>query len=233
MPVKATVVYESDFANLRTSGWYLQTSNGAVSSSAVRNDILDINISALGSESWHIQLTKSNILIEEGQQYRLSLLASATKESQITSYIGRNSDPWNAYSNYQSLSLSGKEELYSYTFTMKSPSDANARLCFDLGSASHATTISLRNIKLEKVEVSPVTNETVPQLKTDSDIVITGGKGQITVHNASGKRVYVYNVQGESLVNKTLSSDNEVMPVQRGIFIVKIDSIITQRVFVR
>ena len=232
-PVKTTVIYESDFANLGISGWYLQSSNGAVSSSTVRNHILDINISALGSESWHIQLTKPNLLIEEGQQYRLSLMASTTKDCLITSYIGRNSDPWDAYSNYQGLSLSSKEELYSYTFAMKSPSDPNARLCFDLGSASPATTISLSKIKLEKIEVSLVVNETVPQLKADNDITITGSKGQITINNASGKRVYIYNAQGELIVNKTLSSDNEVIPVQRGIIIVKLDDLRTQKILVR
>ena len=232
-PVNTTVVYESDFKNSGTSGWYFQATNGAVGSTALRNDILDINISAVGSESWHIQLTKSNTPVEEGQQYRLSLLASATKDCQITSYIGRSSDPWDAYSNYQSLSLSGKEELYSYTFTMKSPSDPNARICFDLGTALPATTISLRNIKLEKVEVNTVANEAFSQLQEDNDITITGGKGIVSIQSATGKRVYIYNAQGETIVNKTLLSDNEEIPVHRGIIIVKIDDLKAQKVLVR
>ena len=230
-PVTTSLVYESDFKNSGLDGWYFQANNGAEGSTSIRNDILDINVNAVGTESWHIQLMKQSILIENEQQYRLSFKASAAKEFSASSHVGRNASPWDAYSNYQSFLFSEKEESFSYTFTMKSSDDPNARICFDLGAAQTATTISLRDVKLEKIHVGDVSNTILPQ--AESDIVVSGGKGQISVLNATSKRIFVYSVQGKLLAGKILLSDNEIIQAPPGIFIVSVESRFTQKVIVK
>ena len=229
VPVTTSVVYESDFKNSGLTGWYFQAMNGAAGSTSIRNDMLDINITTRGSEAWYVQLMRLNNLIENGQQYRVSFKASATKESTIASHVGQSDSPWEVYSNYQSFSLSGKEEYYSYTFTMKDPDDSKARICFDLGSAPAGTAVSLRDIKLEKIEFNNVSNVTILQ---DNNFVAIGGKGHISVLNATGERMVVYSVKGELMADKIVSSNNEMIDAPRGIFFVRIGSNLAQKIVV-
>ena len=231
-PVTSTVVFESDFGNTGLSGWFFQSVSGAVSATSINNDALEIDVTTSGSEAWYIQLIKPGILIENGQQYRISFKASSTKAFTASSNIGRNSSPWDAYSNYQSLSFSDKEELFSYSFTMRSPDDPNVRISFDLGAAPAASKISLRDVKLEKIQVGSVSNDAPVPVQENNNFVITGGKEQIYILNASGERIFVYSINGELIANKALSSDNEAIRTPHGIFIVIVGNSIAKKVVV-
>ena len=82
---------------------------------------------------------------------------------------------------------------------------------------------------------STVSNEVVkPPLVEEikKNIAIIGGTGQITIRNAMGQDVDVFNILGQSVAKRTLSSDNETIPAKRGIVIVKTETK-TQKVVVK
>ena len=234
-PVTTTVVYESDFKNSGLNGWHLQASNGAVASSSIKNDALEINIATVGSESWHVQLVRPNILLENGQQYRLTVKASATKDCKTTSYIGRNASPWDAYSNYQSFLFSDKEESFSYTFTMQSPDDPNSRICFDLGSALPGTIVSLQDLKLEKMRVGDVSN--TPAKVSHNLKILSHDPGEINIFGELIHSAEVYDLQGRLLKKVLPHSENVIINnIPKGILIVKVNTnsgIISQKVIIK
>jgi hypothetical protein len=86
---------------------------------------------------------------------------------------------------------------------------------------------------------SPVANEVVPPSAptlpedTRKKIAIAGGDGQISVHNASGERVTIFNVLGQRIGDQILLSDKETVTVPRGILIVKVGESKTQKVIVK
>jgi hypothetical protein len=84
---------------------------------------------------------------------------------------------------------------------------------------------------------SPVSNEVIPPPSSlpkpeeiSRKITIIGGDRQVAVHNALGERVTVFNVLGQPVADKMMSSDKETIAVPRGIMIVKVGESKTQKV---
>lgn len=152
--VELTSVYESDFKN-NTDGWYVNSQGGAAATAFARDGKLETSVTAKGSEGWHVQLVKSNIPLEKNQMYRISFSASSTNPFSGTCYLGRNADPWSAYSDYHQVSLANNETDYSFVFTMKEVTDPAARFVFDLGNANVPASIRFGNICLEKMRIIP------------------------------------------------------------------------------
>lgn len=160
-PVSSTPVYTSNFAN-GTDGWTLTNQGGAASSLASTGGKLNVSITNGGTESWHVQLVKSNIPFTKGKTYRISFKAQAAANRSATFYAGKASDPWNAYSGYNGISIGATEIFYTYSFVMNNPTDPAARLVFDFGT--NVTGVSVTEIKVEEltttitsVEEQPVT----------------------------------------------------------------------------
>ena len=83
---------------------------------------------------------------------------------------------------------------------------------------------------------STVSNEIIvePPVKEEQnrEVMIIGRTGELGVLNASGQELIVFNVLGQPVTKKILSSDNESIPVSRGIMIVKVGTK-TQKVVVK
>jgi aryl-phospho-beta-D-glucosidase BglC (GH1 family) len=150
-PVFATPVYNSDFS-VDADGWTLIAQGGAAGSLSVADNQLKVSVANGGTETWHLQLIKSNIPLEESKLYRLSFTGQAQSNRSITFYAGKASDPWNPYSSYNGVGLTSQQASYSFIFTMTSPTDPAARLVFDLGT--NTSGISIANIKVEELTMS-------------------------------------------------------------------------------
>jgi len=149
-PVQAISLYASDFTG-GTDGWILQNGGGASSSLTASEGKLNITITNAGTEAWHVQLIKRNIPLEKDKMYRVSFKAAANDSRSATFYAGKDSDPWNAYSGYNGISIPTNETAYSFTFTMANPTDMNARLVFDFGT--DATGVSVTDIKVDELRI--------------------------------------------------------------------------------
>jgi aryl-phospho-beta-D-glucosidase BglC (GH1 family) len=149
VPVVATPIYVSNFSS-GTDGWFLNTQGGASGTLSASDGKLNISITTAGSEGWHVQLVKNNIPLHQDKLYRISFKAQATADRSLTFYAGRASDPWNAYSGYNGVSISTSETNFSTTFTMSEPTDLAARLVFDLGLNSSGLSIS--EVKVEELQ---------------------------------------------------------------------------------
>lgn len=151
-PVFATPVYTSDFTG-GTDGWSLSLQGGASGSAASSSAKLDVSVSNGGTESWHAQLVKNNILLEKDNLYRISFIAAADADRSLGFYAGKASSPWNSYSGGSAVSIGTSQATYTSTFTMTNPTDASARLVFDLGVQAIGVTIS--NVAVEKLSLAP------------------------------------------------------------------------------
>ena len=142
-------IYENTFEN-GGDGWSLQTQGGASASLKEENSQIRIEISEGGTETWHVQLVKSGIALQHDEMYRVRFnAASANFPRTFTTYVGKASSPWSAYSGHNSVTLSDFEYQHSYSFTMGANTDNNARLVFDLGNSD--IDFILKYITLEKL----------------------------------------------------------------------------------
>lgn len=155
-PVITEPVYTSDFAG-SVDGWSLIQQGGASGSLSASGNALAVSISSGGTEAWHLQLVKNNIPLEQGKRYRLSFSAETDAERSITFYAGKASSPWNAYSGYNSVTITALQTMYSFTFTMTSATDPAARLVFDLGTTTGSINIS--SVKVEELRLAVTSAE--------------------------------------------------------------------------
>ncbi len=169
VPIYATPVYTSDFTS-GTDGWLIQTQGTASGSLAGQNGNLTVTIDNAGSEAWHIQLVKNNILFENGKTYRISFNASASENKSATFYTGKATDPWNAYSGYNGISLVSELNEFVFSFEMSSPTDPIARLVFDLGTT--VSDVVITDVKVEELSFVPphIPVTSVDELLPDNEV---------------------------------------------------------------
>jgi hypothetical protein len=78
---------------------------------------LQVDVIALGPDSWSIQLKKNGWAVEEGHQYEASIWAkSATNGSQINFTIGKYTDPYTEYSANYGVNVSTSWQKFSKIF---------------------------------------------------------------------------------------------------------------------
>ena len=192
--LKTTVLYESIFSN-GDNGWSLAVQSQAAGTYNTSNGQANITITKSSTDAWHIQFLKPNIPLKKGKRYLVSFEARADKSIGITNYIGKASDPYNAYSGYKGFTLSETKNLFSYSFIMTSNDDLKSRMVFDLGL--NIANISIENIKIEEVF------DTI-----DSNKLVLGNeiKGNINVYpNPFEKEI---TIKEEEQINEVLIFDS-------------------------
>jgi hypothetical protein len=131
------------------SGWNVNLNSGAMANLATTPSGLQVAMSKVTGTAWHIQLTRSGFPISYKKRYLVKIKAQANKSISITSYLGRSSSPYNAYSSYINVSLEPSEKEFVYVFTMGEPYDANARLVFDMGN--DIAMVQINSIQVDEV----------------------------------------------------------------------------------
>jgi len=131
------------------AGWNVNLNSGASANLATVPQGLQVVMSKVTGTGWHIQLTRSGFPLTYKKRYVVKIKAQADKPISITSYLGRSSSPYNAYSSYNNLSIEPNEKEFVFVFTMGEPYDANARMVFDMGTA--LATVQINSIQVDEV----------------------------------------------------------------------------------
>jgi aryl-phospho-beta-D-glucosidase BglC (GH1 family) len=147
----AITLYESNFSN-SNDGWNLFTQQNAQAGLSRQNGQLVAAVQQLGSQNWHVQLSRGNIPLENGKMYRISFEARSDQNVPLTYYIGKASSPFNSYSGFPSAQLDSELREYSSVFNMNDPDDPAARMVFDLGSGTGNSIF--RKIKVEELDLT-------------------------------------------------------------------------------
>lgn len=152
-------VANGDFSN-DISGWTLQLTGDQVSATvSAETGIGTFDITQTDGTNWHIQFFQYGIELKQGGTYRYSFDAwSDAPGTQMFTYIGRNSDPWDFYWDGNTPSLPVEPEHYSFDFTMNKATDPNARVVFDFGMETGV--IYIDNVKIEPLSL-PVMVESI------------------------------------------------------------------------
>ncbi len=149
-PVISIPVYTSDFSS-GNDGWALTVQSGASGALTVSGGKLNVSLTNGGTESWHVQLVKNNISLQKDRQYQISFNAMATADRSATFYAGKASDPWNAYSGYNGISIAALEKAFTFSFIMNSQTDMASRLVFDLGK--NLSGVSISEVRVEELKL--------------------------------------------------------------------------------
>ncbi|MDT8886211.1 cellulase family glycosylhydrolase [Aquirufa sp. LEPPI-3A] len=206
MPAAKVLPTKNLFSLNGQAGWNVNLNSGASANLATVPQGLQVVLSKVTGTGWHIQLTRSGFPLSYKKRYVVKIKAQADKPISITSYLGRSSSPYNAYSSYNNLSIEPNEKEFVFVFTMGEPYDANARMVFDMGTA--LATVQINAIQVDEVieevplgvEEPKFVNAVFPNPFNDVLQVQGTGERFLRLIDVRGKIIFHQAIQG----NQTL-----------------------------
>lgn len=168
------LITNGDFGN-GFAKWELFSDSSVSSkvSSSIDNSTGDpsarIDIQDTGDADWKIQLKQSNVKLEKGKKYVLSLDAKSTIDRSIMFTIqrdGSSDNDWRPYSPNEIVELKGEYNKYQVIFEMTEESDENSIFSIAMGAVNGTQitdehSINIDNVKLE--EYIPLVTENLLQ----------------------------------------------------------------------
>ncbi|MDA3893974.1 MAG: glycosyl hydrolase family 8 [Salinivirgaceae bacterium] len=128
------ILINGDFSDNLTA-WTTYVDNSATANVTVVNGELAASISYGGTADWNVQFYQTELNIENGLSYRVTFDARSSGSRSIKAQVEKNGDPWTTYGG-GSIDITNQMANYSYDFTMSEPTDAAARISFNLGASS-------------------------------------------------------------------------------------------------
>ena len=150
----ANRIFNTDF-DLGITGWTVDfPGNYAEGSMRVEEGTLEVDITDLGAEYWHIQLSQSGKLIEEGITYELSFRARADQDKVVGLGIEDASDGFASLTDgIPEWTVGSEYETYTFEFTANETLD-NVKYALFFGQMAESdepTTVYVEHFRLREV----------------------------------------------------------------------------------
>lgn len=177
------LITNGDFGN-GFAKWKLFADSSVSSkvSSSIDNSTGDpsarIDIQDTGDADWKIQLKQSNVKLEKGKKYVLSLDAKSTIDRSIMFTIqrdGSSDNDWRPYSPNEIVELKGEYNKYQVIFEMTEESDENSIFSIAMGAVNGTQitdehSINIDNVKLE--EYIPLVTENLFNTIKNAKVIV-------------------------------------------------------------
>ena len=164
--------------------WTLQTHGDAQATGDVKNGKYQLDISAVGTENYQVQVIQHDLLLEKDQWYEVSFDASANASRTLEVNVEQHTDPWASYlAEKQNFEIGKESKTYSFQFQMTAATDKDSRLSFNAGASTG--TLTLDNVSIKKI-AEPKNPGTI-SLASSLRLKTVGGK--YSVYNLAGKRL--------------------------------------------
>ncbi len=161
--------------------WTLQTHGDAQATGDVKNGKYQLDISAVGTENYQVQVIQHDLHLEKGQWYEVSFDASAGAARTLEVNVEQHTDPWASYLTEKKNFEIGKEsKKYSFQFQMTAATDKDSRLSFNAGASTG--TLTLDNVSIKKISEPSVGLATMR-------FGATAAESTFDVYNLAGKRL--------------------------------------------
>lgn len=161
--------------------WDLQLHGDGAATGAVKDGKYKLDISAIGTQNYQVQLIQHDLHLEKDQWYEISFDASASAARTLEVNVEQHTDPWASYlKEKQNFDIGTESKTYSLKFQMTAATDTNGRLSFNAGAATGVLTLD--NVKLKKIDAP----EEVPEGLTKALRMSVKGLEQYSVFSMNG-----------------------------------------------
>jgi mannan endo-1,4-beta-mannosidase len=157
----------------------------------VEDGVVRFDIIKGGKETWGLQF-KQHLPLRNGVTYIFSMRAKADKPRTLNVNIKKDAEVYTPYANGRILDLSTSWQSFSWKFTMKEESDAEALLIFDMGGTPISW--SLADISLVQARsVADRLNRTFQRnvQKNSGYFNAPNGPWQLLLYSAKGELLQV------------------------------------------
>lgn len=130
--------------------WQLLLTGGGAATAKIDKKALHITTTNAGTLNYSVQVVQANLPIEEGSKYKLSYDAYADEERTMIVGLTAPDRGYIRYLNDTTVNLTTEKQTFTHMFDMKSNSDANGRVEFNLGNQGSIAKVHITNVRLEK-----------------------------------------------------------------------------------
>lgn len=151
-----------------TSGWVFMTAlNGEATAEINGSKEMVITTTNAGDVDYSVQLVQAGIPLEKGATYTLSFEAKADEARTMSVDIKAPDRGYQSYLNCPTELTTGYQ-TFTKEFKMKSDSDENGRLEYNMGKVLPASKIYIKNVSIKK------TKDAAPNEKEEKTILSDG-----------------------------------------------------------
>ena len=157
VPTNRDEVFNGGFDSSAVA-WDLQLHGDAAATGDAKDGKYQLDISAIGTQNYQVQLIQHDLHLEKDQWYEISFDASAGAARTLEVNVEQHNDPWASYlKEKQNFDLGTDMKTYSFKFQMTAATDTNSRLSFNAGAATG--TLTLDNVKIAKLDATQIPEE--------------------------------------------------------------------------
>lgn len=163
VPTNRDSVFNGGFDSSSVA-WDLQLHSGAEATGKSNNGKYELNIAAVGTENYQVQLIQHDLHLEKDQWYEVSFDASAAADRKLEVNVEQHVDPWASYlAEVQNFDIGTSSKSYSFKFQMTAATDTNSRLSFNAGSSTGV--LMLDNVVLKKTTAPEETPAVITSMR--------------------------------------------------------------------
>ncbi len=165
--------------------WDLQLHGDAAATGAAKDGKYKLDISAIGTQNYQVQLIQHDLRLVKDQWYEISFDASASAARTLEVNVEQHTDPWASYlKEKQNFEIGTDVKNFKFNFQMTAATDTNSRLSFNAGAATGSLTLD--NVVLKKIDAPTDPELTGIAPKMGSVVAATA---EYAVYSLSGKRL--------------------------------------------
>ena len=153
--------------------WDLQLHGDAAATGAAKDGKYKLDISAIGTQNYQVQLIQHDLRLVKDQWYEISFDASASAARTLEVNVEQ-----------QNFEIGTDVKNFKFNFQMTAATDTNSRLSFNAGAATGSLTLD--NVVLKKIDAPTDPELTGIAPKMGSVVAATA---EYAVYSLSGKRL--------------------------------------------
>ena len=140
----------------------------------VKDNEITIYPSAVGKDTYAVQLKQPNVPLYHGAEYTLTYDAYAEEERTMIVDIEGPDRNWKRYLNDTTVKLKKTKQTFTHTFTMDDKFDANGCLEFNLGAQDSTVPVTISNVKLVITGGEIIDDSKIKAVRPDGNYVYNG-----------------------------------------------------------
>lgn len=233
-PTNRDSIYNGGFDST-ANAWTLQNHGDAKSTGTVKNGKYNLEISAVGSQPYTVQLIQHNLRLEKDQWYEVSFDASANAARTLEVNVEQHVDPWASYlkNGAQNFDIGTTAKTYTLKFQMTAATDTNSRLSFNAGGATGS--ITLDNVSIKKIEAPAIQEPENPENPEEPAAIglnmnwSNGSVRTFDVFDFAGSRVG----QVKAVSVREVRDQVKMLTQRAGVYLVKSKNMVAYKVTVK
>lgn len=154
--------------------WVFMNALGGEATASIADNAISIKTTKEGTADYSVQLVQAKVPFEKGATYEVAFDAKASEARTIKTSVKAPNYNYMEYMESKTVDLTTEKQHYAYTFKMKSDSDDNGRIEFNMGAADSLADVEISNVTVKQTVPANPDEVEVKGILADGNHVYNG-----------------------------------------------------------